>query len=93
MTRENLYRLTLSEFLNAWKGYTDEKQLDYQAQMEAARLVLSGLVKKPPKFPWEKAETQAYTEAEKQAIVAAHENKKIVKKQIITNEGWKDVCS
>lgn len=60
--------------------------------MEAAQLVLSGLVKKPPVFPWQKEETKPYTEEEKRAIVEAHSKKK-TKKQILTNEGWKDVSS
>lgn len=92
MSRNDLYRFTLSEFLNAWKGYTDEKQLDQRVQFEAAQMVLSGLVKKVPKMPWQIEETKPYTEEEKQAIAAAH-NKTTTNKQILTNEGWKDVSS
>lgn len=84
--------MTLSEFLNAWKGYADEKTLDYRSQMEAARLVLTGLVPKPPSFPWEKEETEPYTEEEKRSIAESAE-KKHVKKQILTDEGWKDVST
>lgn len=76
MSREQLYSFTLPEFLNAWKGYADEKERDRQSQFEAARLVLSGLVKKPPKFPWEKTETKPYTQEEKQAIANSHKTKK-----------------
>lgn len=92
MSRKELYRFTLAEFLNAWKGYTDEKTLEQRGRMEAARLVLAGLVKKPPTFPWEKSDTEPYTEEEKRKIAASAE-KKHTKKQILTNEGWKDVDS
>lgn len=95
-TPEQLYRMTLSEFLNGYKGYFDHVEFEQQRAWERARFLLSGLVKDPPRLPWEKGEEgedKEYTDEEKQAIVQSHQQveQNATKRQILTSEGWQDV--
>lgn len=60
--------------------------------MEAAQFLMTAWVKKVPSLPWQKEDTEPYTEEEKKEIAASAE-KKYKKKQILTNEGWVDVDS
>lgn len=88
--------MTLSEFLNGYHGYLDNQQFEQRQAWERSRFILSGLVKKPPVFPWDEGEDQGpYSEEEIEEIVAYHERieHNAKRKQKLTKDGWVDVDS
>lgn len=87
--------MTLSEFMNGFYGYMENQQFEQRQAWERSRFILSGLVKDPPSFPWEEGTHKPYTEEELKEIVEYHEDveKRATRKQILTEEGWKDVSS
>lgn len=96
-TPDQLYSMTLGEFLNGYKGFIDNQEYETQRGFEQARLILSGLVSKPPTFPWEKEpdDDRPYTREELDEIAGYHERvqKQAVRKQKLTDKGWVDVSS